>query len=121
MSKKDKKQEQEVKEISIELLEGYLAKAEGKIDQLEEVITKYKNAEVKLRDKVAISCFSQHFTSTPSYERAAEDSYKAADAFMRVRDHGKSYEMEVIEDIKLFVANIPNDIELGKKVRELYK
>lgn len=73
-----------------------------------------------MRDEIAAKIYMQIYTDVPSAERAAEDAYVAADSFLRIRESNLNTELTLLEDIKFFVKNHPNDADLGKKIREQF-
>lgn len=85
--------------------------------KLRTTIERLNRQQLSLRDTVAVSVFPSFLAIDFKAEIAAEDSYKAADALMRVRDRGRSYEDDLIEIIKTFAKLYPNDYELGSAVR----
>lgn len=113
----NKEEKEQVKKV---LLEEELKKKDKQIALLTWQIQRLNTNLADIRDTIAMNCFVQFFGTSPSYEKAAIDSYKAADSFLRIRDSGEIYENQLIEDLKEFVNNIPNDEELGKTVRKIY-
>lgn len=88
---------------------------------------KHLKAEVQLlrskdnltRDMAAIEMFREISKEISNPEKAAEDAFRSADAFMRVRDRGKSYQEDILEKLKQLAANISSNEDLGAEVRLL--
>lgn len=74
--------------------------------------------QLRLRDMVAMSVYSSFLDTSFNAESAAEDSYRAADAFMRIRDRGRTYDDDMLEIVKNLTIQNPNDSDLGSVIRE---
>jgi hypothetical protein len=117
----DEKQE-EIIGLTIEELQS-------KVKMLEEMNASLQLLQICLRDKVAMSLYTSSFIVNPlalnterlSDESKAVEAFKKADAFIRVREQGQSYENELVEDLKELLKNKPNDQDLGKVVRQIYQ
>ena len=107
-------------EITVELYKESLRKCLSEIKQLQTTIVKLQRKEIKMRDEIAAKIYMQIYTDVPSAERAAEDAYVAADSFLRIRESNLNTELTLLEDIKFFIKNHPNDADLGKKIREQF-
>jgi hypothetical protein len=107
--------------LTIDFYKDALATALADKEQLELMLDAMRQAEGGFRDSIAALCFAQVFGTIPSNKDAAVDSYRAADAFLRVKEEGEKYESEIVEDIKDMVKNTPNDQALGELVRKLYR
>ena len=111
-----------INEEQEEIIGSTIEELQDKVKMLEGMNASLQLLQTGLRDDVAASIFVQLIkaVSAKSNERRAEESLKMADAFMRVREQGLSYENEIIDDIKTLAYNQPNDQALGEIIRRLY-
>lgn len=102
---------------------------QGKISMLEGQNAALALLQTDLRDKVATILYAGSFIVNPlaldrnrlSNESKAVEAFKRAEAFMRVREQGQSYENEIVEDIQALIENKPNDQDLGEAIRQVYR
>lgn len=103
---------------------------QGKIALLEEQNSSLALLQTELRDKVAVILYAGSFITNPlalgtanrlSNESKAVQAYKRADAFVRVREQGQSYEGEIVEYLQDLIREQPNDDALGEIVRQVYR
>jgi hypothetical protein len=108
--------EDKFKNIEIDILRKINKNLKAEIEML-------RKKENHIRDLASISMFIEISKVVPDPEKAAEDSYRSADAFMRVRDRGKSYQEDILEKLKEIVANTPLNSKaneaIGAKVKML--
>jgi len=86
----DKTKEQ----IKIELQESLLDTAYEENEKLRLLLEEAKKEQLEFRDDVALEIYAKQFKDTPDYTVAAVDAYRAADAFLRVRDTGEATQLE---------------------------
>ena len=103
--------------ISLDLMTALFKSTIKENSQLRATIERINKKESKLRDKLATKIYATLITLTNA-EVAAEDAYKAADTFLRIRENGKSYEEDLLELFKKTAMQVPNDQDLGKTIRE---
>ena len=116
------KQHEEIIGLTIDELQS-------KISLLEGQNTSLALLQTDLRDKVATILYASMFVTNPlalnpnrlSNESKAVQAFKGADAFMRVREQGQSYENEIVEDIQTLIREQPNDDALGEAIRQVYR
>jgi hypothetical protein len=87
------------------------------IKNLKTEISELRKRELSMRDFTASDMFIEISKTVSDPEKAAEDAYRAADAFMRIRDKGKSYQEDIVEKLKEIVSSSENNEELGTKVK----
>lgn len=105
------------KQLETDLTASLLNDALLENEKLKVIIEQLQQSRIALRDLVAASVFPSYLSIDFKSEIAAEDSYKTADAFMRVRERGRSYEDDLLEIFEKMVKKNPNDTELGEEVR----
>jgi hypothetical protein len=102
---------------------------QSKISMLEEQNASLTLLQTDLRDKAAIILYAGSFITNPlalnanrlSNESKAVQAFKRAEAFMRIREQGQSYENEIVEDIQTLIDEKPNDQDLGEAIRQVYR
>lgn len=118
MDQQLKENESRPKDIEMRLLKSLLQTAATENSKLSEINKKLQEEQIIFRDKIALSVFPIFLEFDFKPEIAAQDAYKSADAFMRVRDAGKIYEDDLIEVLQSMVKSNPNDSNLGKTLRK---
>jgi hypothetical protein len=105
-----------------EIIGSTIEELQSKIKMLEGMNASLQLLQTRLRDEIAAKIYidSVKMISAKTNETRAEDALKKADAFMRVREQGLSYENEIIDDLKTLAYNTPNNADLGEVVRRLY-
>ena len=103
--------------MSIEMYQDLLTKSYEKIANLKLALGATQSLEIDLRDNIAKTVYPTFLLQSTSNEQAAEDSYRAADKLLRVRETGKSYDSDVIVLFKEMRDNSPNDEVFGRTVR----
>lgn len=68
------------------LYESLLESAYTENKQLREINARLEQEKLALRDDVALHCFTSIFEKTSDAKQAAQDAYRMADAFLRVRE-----------------------------------
>lgn len=102
---------------------------QSKISMLEGQNASLSLLQTDLRDKVATILYAGSFITNPlalnanrlSNESKAVQAFKRAEAFMRIREQGQSYENEIVEDIQTLIDEKPNDQDLGEAIRQVYR
>jgi len=95
-----------------------LERAYEKIATLKMSLVKVQEQTVNLRDQVASKCYPTTLSEASSTEEAAIDAYRAADAFLRVRETGVAYDSDVIKMLRELRDNNGNtDEKFGRAVR----
>jgi hypothetical protein len=92
-----------------------------KVASLKLQLASVVNQSVNLRDKVAIACYSVHLDEANSTEEAAMDSYRAADALLRVRESGTTFESDILDILKRMRDTSRDDVAFGRTVRSFLK
>lgn len=106
-----------MKELFMEVQIESLQKTNKNLKAEVELLRKKEN---HVRDLAALSMFTEISKTVADPEKAAEDSFRSADAFMRVRDKGKSYQEDILEKLKEIVTDVPeNNEEIGARVKML--
>ena len=103
--------------MSVEMYQDLLTKSYEKIANLKLALGATQSLEIDLRDNIAKTVYPTFLLQSTSNEQAAEDSYRAADKLLRVRETGKSYDSDVIALFKEMRDNSPNDEVFGRTVR----
>ena len=103
--------------MSVEMYQDLLTKSYEKIANLKLALGATQSLEIDLRDNIAKTVYPTFLLQSTSNEQAAEDSYRAADKLLRVRETGKSYDSDVIALFKEMRDNTPNDETFGRTVR----
>lgn len=65
-----------------------LVQADGQIQALHKQVGELQEAQLDLRDEVALQCYVPLIKEVTDYQKAATDAYRAADVFLRVRETG---------------------------------
>ncbi len=100
-------------EIYMKLLEDSYAN----VASLRETLTRTHMQEITLRDQTASRVYSSMLIQATSAEQAAEDSYRAADALLRVRETGVAFSSDIIKLLNQMMDNTKDDLEFGRTVR----
>ena len=103
--------------MSVEMYQDLLTKSYEKIANLKLALGATQSLEIDLRDNIAKTVYPTFLLQSTSNEQAAEDSYRAADKLLRVRETGKSYDSDVIALFKEMRDSSPNDEVFGRTVR----
>ena len=101
MMPKEEKTEETVQEVPFEeqldaaveqnkdqFYQNVLKQADERIKALNEQVEEIQKQQLEFRDEVAVRCFVPLIPVTDDYKKAASDAYRAADAFLRVRESG---------------------------------
>lgn len=108
----DKKLEESFRNLEMDFAQIRIKRLKAEIEEL-------RKKENHTRDLAALTMLVEISKEVPDPEKASEDAYRVADAFMRVRDKGKSYQEDILETLKETAANATSNEELGAKVRIL--
>jgi len=100
-------------EIYMKLLEDSYAN----IANLRESLGRTQTQEVGLRDQTAALIYPSMLIQATSAGQAAEDSYRAADVLMRVRESGVAFSSDIIKLLKEMRDSVSTDLEFGRLVR----
>lgn len=103
--------------MKIEVYQELLKKAYEKVSSLELALETVNNVEISFRDETAAKVYPTMLEGSKSFNQAAEDSYRAADMLLRVRETGKTYEADVIQVLNEMKDSSPNDTVFGRTVR----
>lgn len=108
--------EQKQQEVTTQLYKDELRKFAAKNVYLRTLVNQLTKNQISVRDQIAQAIYIQLYKEVPSAREAAIDAYEAADIFLRVRED----ELSVVNDLRAFVQNHPNDSELGQKMRSMF-
>ena len=75
-----------------EFFEGVLKKANETIIGQGKQITLLNEQQITFRDEVALQCYVPLIEKVNDYPKAAQDAFRAADAFLRFREQGNGLE-----------------------------
>jgi len=103
--------------LGLHLTQALLQSAMAENEKLRSVIGKLEKRQISLRDKIASSVFPRFLDFDFKAEQAAEDAYKCADTFMRVRERGRVYEDDLLETLKELLKQSSSDEEFGGKIK----
>jgi len=124
MSDIEKNEEQEVsapqtdqQELDLQLTQSMLNSALRENEKLRLIIRKLEERQMSLRDSAALMVFPKFLDFDFKAEQAADDAFKCADAFMRVRERGRVYEDDLLESLKEMMKTSSSDEEFGVKIR----
>lgn len=121
MSKKNEKfiqDESNEDSLEIDLLKSMLKATMEDNKRLRNINQDLEEEKLSYRDMVALNIFTQLYSLNPDTEQAAEDSFKYADVFMRVKERGRGYKIEIIQQITDMGKENPNDSDFGKEIRK---
>ena len=104
-------------QISEEIYMKLLEDAYKNVAILREALERTRNQEVALRDEIAAKVYPTMILQSTSSEQAAEDSYRAADHLMRIRETGVSFDSEIIKLLKQMRDSTKDDTSFGRSVR----
>lgn len=113
--------EQELVNLEPEFRDALLHAAMRENAKLHKVIEKMSHEETQIRDFAAMELFPTLINNAPNAEVAAEDAFKAADAFMRIRERGKIYKDDILEKLANLAESTHDNAELGAKIRLFLK
>ena len=65
-----------------------LKRADETIKLQREQLNKYAEQQIAFRDEVAMACYVPLVATVSDYKKAASDAFRAADAFLRIRESG---------------------------------
>lgn len=122
MSDELKKDQEEFEgDMSTQMYQELLTRSYEKIANLRLALGAANNQEVDLRDRIAASVYPGFLIQSTSNEQAAEDSYRAADKMLRVRESGTSYDTELINVLKEMRDNSMTNEVFGRNIRTFLK
>ena len=104
-------------DLGLHLTQSLLNSALNENEKLRDIIGKLEKRQITLRDKVAASVYQRFLDLDFKAELAAEDAFKCADAFMRVRERGRIYEDDLIESLKDLMKITSSDEEFGERIK----
>ncbi len=104
-------------ELGLHLTQSLLNSALHENEKLRTIIGKLERRQISLRDKVATEIYSRFLDLDFKADQAAEDAFKCADAFMRVRERGRVYEDDLLESLKELANISSSDQEFGAKIK----
>ena len=95
---------------------------EEKLRVKELIIEKMGDFTPSLRDDVAVSVLPTMLSlQSLDYSTAIQESFRVADAFLRIKETGSASTEPLIEELKKTVNQYPNNAELGNVLREILK
>ena len=103
--------------LSLELAKSLLTSAMSENDKLRRINRKLQSSVLRLRDKVALAIYAKHIEMV-SAQLAAEDAYKLADIFLRVREGNRDQQESIINQFLYLARQYPNDQSFGAAMRE---
>ena len=77
-------------ELSAQLRETLLEDAYRRVRQLEEINKRLQDQILDLRDEIALDCYVSLIHEVSDADKAAEDAYRLADIFLRIREGDKT-------------------------------
>ena len=101
----------------LELMKDTLDKVFKENEYLKKVNQELYSNQISFRDEIAKELFIHIFDTVSDPEKATEDAYRAADAFIRIRDKGRSYQEEILESLMDLAFQNQDNANLGVKVR----
>lgn len=110
-----------IEDIEGGLLQALLSASLKENKELHEVVERLQMNEIKMRDEIAMVIFPTTLPLAPNAEAAVEDAYKAADAFIRIKERGKVYKEDILEKLTQLAESTHDNAELGVKVRLFLK
>lgn len=117
MNEQLNKEEEFKDNMTPEMYKGLLVIAYEEITILKNTITRIRLKEITLRDKIASHIFGDMLKNATSNEQAAENSYRAADALLRVRESGEAYDPDIIMILKEMRDSTGDMSVFGRAVR----
>jgi hypothetical protein len=117
----DKLLDQTEQELTIGMYRELIKKAHDQIKNLNKLNETLNYMSIRYRDELASKIYVQQIELCVDFESATEFAFKAADAFLRIREEGRSYQQEIIEDIRKLTEDNPDNADLGEKIRILIK
>jgi len=122
MSDELKKDQEEFEgDMSIQMYQELLTRSYEKIANLKLALGAAQGQEVDLRDRIASSVYPGFLIQSTSSEQAAEDSYRAADKMLRVRESGTAYDTDLIAILKEMRDNSMTNEVFGRNIRTFLK
>ena len=122
MSDELKKDQEEFEgDMSIQMYQELLTRSYEKIANLRLALGAVQSQEVDLRDRIASNVYPGFLIQSTSSEQAAEDSYRAADRMLRVRESGTSYDTDLIAVLKEMRDNSMTNEVFGRNIRTFLK
>ena len=107
--------------MSVQMYQELLTKSYEKIANLKLALGAAQGQEVDLRDRIASSVYPGFLIQSTSNEQAAEDSYRAADKMLRVRESGTAYDTDLIAILKEMRDNSMTNEVFGRNIRTFLK
>ena len=77
-----------VDQNSKQFYENVLTRANETILGLRDQVKTFNEQQIAFRDEVAMACYVPHVATVSDYKKAASDAFRAADAFLRIRESG---------------------------------
>ena len=108
-------------QLTIEMYKELLEESYSKVAGLKLSLKAAQVQTVTLRDNIAVRMLPTTMVVSTSLEDAAVDAYRAADALLRVRDHGTSYDSDVIDLLKRMRDTVNDDTVFGRQIRNFLK
>ena len=122
MSDELKKDQEEFEgDMSTQMYQELLTRSYEKIANLRLALGAANNQEVDLRDRIAANVYPGFLIQSTSNEQAAEDSYRAADKMLRVRESGTAYDTDLIAILKEMRDNSMTNEVFGRNIRTFLK
>jgi len=103
--------------MSEQMYQELLTKSYEKIANLKLALGATQSLEIDLRDNIAKTVYPTFLLQSTSTEQAAQDSYRAADKLLRVRETGVPHDSDLILLLKEMKDSSPNDEVFGRSVR----
>ena len=122
MSDELKKDQEEFEgDMSTQMYQELLTRSYEKIANLRLALGAAQSQEVDLRDRIAANVYPGFLIQSTSTEQAAQDSYRAADKMLRIRESGTSYDTDIINVLKEMRDSSADDTVFGRTVRNFLR
>jgi len=103
--------------LSSQMYRNLLERSYEKVAGLKQQLEVLQNQTITLRDKTATEVYPGILIQSTSAEQAAVDSYRAADALLRVRETGQSFDSDLTTILKEMRDSSKDDTVFGRTVR----
>lgn len=104
-------------ELGLQLTKSLLNSSLKENQKLTAINEKLQKRQISLRDKVAVEVYPKFLDINFKADQAAEDAFKCADTFMRVRERGRVYEDDLLETLRELMKESSSDEEFGGKIK----